>query len=168
MAKKPAPKKPTMPAAKPAAKTAAKKRASKKAPAKAAKKPPANVGRPVATGKGATPADIGVDLVNSFNAGNHNDVGPKWWAKDIVSIEGVGMAWNGRKAVDAKNAEWDRENEMVGASAEGPFVGATGFAVKFHVDVRNRDTGQVSPMHEIGVYTIKNGKIAVEEFMYGA
>lgn len=160
MAKKPAAKKPTKAVAKPAVK--------KKAPAKAAKKPPANAPRPVFTGKGATPADIGVDLVNSFNAGKLNDVGPKWWAKDIASIEGVGMAWQGRKAVDAKNAEWERENEIVGASAEGPFVGATGFAVKFHIDVRNRATGQTSAMHEIGVYTVKNGKIAVEEFMYGA
>ena len=57
---------------------------------------------------------------------------------------------------------------MHGASAEGPFVGATGFAVKFTIDLETKSTGKRETMTEVGVYTVKNGKIVQEEFMYHA
>lgn len=122
----------------------------------------------VKTGPGMSPMEIGSKLVADFNAGKmHLN---EMWSPAIVSIEGVGVsqAWNGRKAVDAKNAWWASEHTVHGASAEGPYVGATGFAVKFVIDVETRSTGTREMMTEIGVYTVKNGKIVQEEFMYRA
>jgi len=122
----------------------------------------------IKTGPGMSPMEIGSKLVADFNAGKmHLN---EMWSPAIVSIEGVGVSqsWHGRKAVDAKNAWWSGEHTVHGASAEGPYVGATGFAVKFVIDVETKSTAKREMMTEIGVYTVKNGKIAQEEFMYHA
>lgn len=164
-----------------ASKSAAKPKSSKKAP-KAAKRSAKKSSAPkkssakrdplapvaVSTGSGMSPMEIGSKLVADFNAGKMhlNDM----WSPAIVSIEGVGVsqAWNGRKAVDAKNSWWASEHIVHGASAEGPFVGATGFGVKFVIDVETKSSAKRELMTEIGVYTVKNGKIVQEEFMYRA
>lgn len=165
--------------AKKAAKKTSKKVASRpvgKKPVKKAAKIPAgkkDAHAPVAvsTGKGASAADIGRDLVAHFNAGK-NDA--ELWAKHfnfkaLESIEGlgVGMKWVGGNAVEAKNQWWIADHVVHGARAEGPFVGSTGFAVRFTMDVETKSTGTRETMNEVGVYTVQNGKIIREEFMYG-
>lgn len=149
--------------AKPAKKTG---KSAGKAGAGGAPLPPG--ARLVSTGKGATPAELGAKLVSLFNQGSADAWVATVWDKGIVSCEGVGanMEWVGRKAVEAKNAEWSRANTVLGASAEGPFVGSTGFAVKFRVHVRDNATGAEQHMSEVGVYTVRDGKIVREEFMY--
>lgn len=123
---------------------------------------------PVSTGSGASVAEIGGDLVALFNAGQFSEVERKWWSPEIVSCEGMGVnaEWQGRHAAQAKNAWWYGENQMIGASAEGPYLGASGFAVKFRMEYKVRATDEVKNMAEVGVYTVLNGKIAREEFMY--
>lgn len=164
---------------KPAAKSSSKKSAAKK-PVKASTKKPAaklaskaksapamdNPSR-VTTGKGPGPEAIGRDLVSMFNRGLFKEIEDKFWSPSIVSVEGIGMAWHGRKAVEAKNNGWMEQNEIQGAAAEGPFVGASGFAVKFRMDVVERASGKRTVMDEVGVYTVQDGKIVREEFMYG-
>jgi hypothetical protein len=49
---------------------------------------------------------------------------------------------------------------------EGPWVGATGFAVKYKIDVSQQSTGQRSQMEERAVHTVQNGKIVREEFHF--
>jgi hypothetical protein len=125
--------------------------------------------RAVTTGKGAGPAEVGADLVAMFNRGEFAAIEEKWWSPKITSVEGVGvaMAWEGRKAVVAKNKGWMETNAIRSARAEGPFVGASGFAVKFWMDVEEKTSGKRTEMEEVGVYEVKNGKIVREEFMYG-
>jgi hypothetical protein len=126
--------------------------------------------RAISTGKGAAPAEIGADLVARFNRGEFQEIEETWWSPKVTSVEGVGvaMAWEGRKAVQAKNKGWTEANAIRSARAEGPFVGATGFAVKFFMDVEEKATGKRTAMEEVGVYEVKNGKIVREEFMYGS
>jgi len=160
-----------------AAKSAAKGKGgakSKKGDARgksAGKKKKADALKPKAikTGKGMSPAEVGAELVRMFNAGQFAEIEERFWSPKITSIEGAGvsMAWEGRKAVRAKNEEWMADHVIHGGSAEGPYVGATGFAVKFSMDVETKSTGERMQMSEIGVYTVKNGKITTEEFMYG-
>lgn len=153
-----------------AAKKTVKRGASKAK--KGAKKPGAKrdpmAPETIKTGPGMSPMEIGSRLVADFNSGKMhlNDM----WSPSIVSIEGVGVsqAWRGRKAVDAKNEWWAGEHVVHGASAEGPFVGATGFSVKFVIDVETKSSGTRETVTEVGVYTVKNGKIVQEEFMYKA
>jgi hypothetical protein len=124
---------------------------------------------PVSTGSGASPMEIGRDLVARFNAGQlGGEIEDRWWAPNITSVEGVGiaMAWSGREKVEEKNRAWMETHIIHGASAEGPYVGATGFAVKFRMDIEDKTTGKREVMEEVGVYTVEKGKIVREEFMY--
>lgn len=123
---------------------------------------------PVSTGSGPSPMEIGQDLVTMFNAGQLAEIEKKWWSPRITSVEGVGvaLAWSGREAVEEKNRRWMETHRLHGASAEGPYVGATGFAVKYRLDVEDTTTGKREMMEEVGVYTVEDGKIVREEFMY--
>lgn len=144
---------------KPAARGASGKKPAKKA---------ATV-RAVKTGPGPGPGEIGRALVEMFNRGQWTEIEDRFWSPGIVSCEGEGVAmeWVGRNAVRQKGEQWYAENQVHGASAEGPYVGASGFAVRFRMDVENRANGQRTLMEEVGVYEVKNGKIVREEFMYG-
>lgn len=162
--------------AKKAAKKAVKKAVGKKAgkPAKKSAKKPAAKGlapvRSIGTGKGATVLDLGKDFVQMFNAGTaDHKIWDALFAKNWVSIEGfgVGMLFDGRKAVEAKCAEWVASHEIHGASCEGPYCGSTGFAVKLNMDVTDKNSGQRMVMQEIAFYTVQGGKIIQEEFCYG-
>jgi len=123
----------------------------------------------VNTGSGLSPIEIGSKLVSDFNVGKA-EITDELWGNDITSIEGLGvnLGWKGRKAVDEKNSQWSATHRIHGASAEGPYVGSTGFTVKFKIDVEDTSTGDRIVMDEVGVYTVKNGKIITEEFMYRA
>lgn len=122
----------------------------------------------VSTGPGASAMELGQQLVSLFNQGKADQWIRAVWAPQIESIEGVGMGmgWRGKKAVEAKNAGWMATHKVHGASAEGPYVGSTGFCVKLKMDVEDTTNGQRMNMEEIGTYTVKNGKIIREEFMY--
>jgi hypothetical protein len=156
-AKKPAPK--SKPASKPA---------KKPAPKKPAASTPAYPGNPepINTGGGTSSEEIGKQLVANFNKGKWQ-IDTKLWSPNLVCIEAGGMAWRGLKNVEAKNNFWSKGNTPLGGSAEGPYVGATGFAVKFRMDIKDNATGRRTIMEEIGVYTVLKGKIIQEEFMYG-
>lgn len=170
--KKPAPKVVKKSASKPASKSA-------KKPVKTSAKPVAKksakggaVGAPgmfdVSTGSGATPIQVGQTIVQLFNQGKFQEIEEMYWSPGIESIEGFGVSkgWRGIAAVAQKGAEWMADHVIHGASAEGPFVGATGFAIRFRMDVETKSTGAREMMDEVGVYTVKDGKIAREEFMY--
>jgi hypothetical protein len=160
-------------AGKPVAKTA--KKAARTPAAKAAKRvtasapaAPAQNPEVLSTGSGASALDIGQSLVSMFNEGKFKEIEEAYWSKDVVSIEGFGvnMAWHGRAKVEEKNAGWMADHVIHGASAQGPYVGATGFAVKFQMDVETKSSGQRQVMEEVGVYDVRDGKIVREEFMY--
>jgi hypothetical protein len=163
------PKKP-MPAAT-TKKTATKPIPVEKAAAKkVAPRPVASAPRPVKTGKGAAPLDVGRSLVELARGGRGSEVEKKWWSPNVVSIEGLGlsMEWIGSKAAHQKAVEWEADHIVHGVEIEGPFVGASGFAVRFKMEVETKSTGQHEKMEEVGVYTVENGKIVREEFMYRA
>lgn len=143
-------------------------KAAKKEAKKARKQSKRLAPREVKTGKGQSPFEVGKALVEMFNKGQFSEIEEMFWSPKVESIEGYGVSlvWKGRKAVEAKNAEWMSTHKIHSAAAEGPFVGATGFAVKFKMDVEETPTGKRQAMEEVGVYRIKNGKIVEEEFMY--
>lgn len=151
-------------------KTAAKKPAKKSNKKKSAPKRNPLAPVPISTGKGDSAMDIGTNLVRMFNAGQWKtgEIEKKYWSPRIVSIEGVGTAlgWHGVKAARSKGEEWMRDNVIHSCSAEGPFVGATGFSVKYTMDVETKSTGMRQTMVEVGVYSVLKGKIIQEEFMY--
>ncbi len=145
------------------------KKAGKKSAKKAGRRGGASVGPfDVRTGRGSTPGEIGKDLVASFNTQTPDEqIWKKWFSPQIVSIEGHGQGWRGTKGLKAKSAEFHQRFVVHNARAEGPYVGGTGFAVKFTMEMEDKTTGERHSGTEVGVYTVKNGKIVQEEFMYG-
>jgi hypothetical protein len=148
----------------------AKARKAAKPAKKAARKGAGTAPKPVKTGRGSTPRQIGDAVVAHFNKGGPDkELWAQHWHPGAESVEGEGMAmaWKGRKAIAAKSDWWVANNTVHSASAEGPYVGATGFSIKFRMDVEEKASGKRTQMEEVGVYTVQNGKVIREEFMYG-
>lgn len=92
-----------------------------------------------------------------------------FWADDVVSIEameGPNQRAVGKAAVHGKSEWWFGAHEVHSFGVEGPFVNGDQFALGFKIDVTNRESGQRMKMDEIGLYTVKNGKISEERFFY--
>lgn len=124
--------------------------------------------KPVKIGKGAAPLDVALAVTDLLRKGAAQEVESDWLASGIESVEGAGvaLAWSGKKAVLAKYRAWEADHEIHSMQIEGPWVGATGFALRYAIDVTQKSTGQRSQMEEIAVYSVKNGKIAREEFHF--
>jgi hypothetical protein len=151
-------------AARPVAKT------SKKPVKATAKKATSKPGKPdtISTGPGPSPADLGKTLVELFNQNKADDWIKGVWSKNVESIEGTGQVARGPAQILAKWDWWTSNHEVMGASAEGPYVGATGFATKYQLHVKDKSTGADMHMTEVAVYTVEKGKITREEFMYSS
>lgn len=169
VAKKPARAAANAPARKAARSTA--RPMAKKTAKKTARKAAGRASGPkkVSSGRGATPGEIGRALVEHFNAMQPDtELWKRHFHPRFVSIEGSGESWAGVKAIGAKCRAWMDAHVVHSARATGPFVGATGFAVEFEMDVESKDGSMPrTRFREIGVYTVKNGKVVQEEFMYG-
>lgn len=102
-------------------------------------------------------------------AGDFDQAGETFWADDVVSLEpmpGDMARVEGREAVAKKGEWWAQNNEVHGVEVEGPFVFGDQFAVRFSMDVTPKG-GERLQMDEIGLYTVRDGKIVEERFMYG-
>jgi hypothetical protein len=115
-------------------------------------------------------ATIGEAVVAHVNSGAESDR-PLWdqhFDPGFTSVEGDGSAYEGIDAVQKKCDEWLAAHTIHSCVAEGPFVGAGGFAVRYAMDLEPNDgSWPRTRMTEIGVYTVNNGKVVREEFWYG-
>ncbi len=104
-----------------------------------------------------------------LKAGQHDEAAAQYNAEDIVSIEqmeGPMARLEGKAAVKAKGEWWYANHEWHGGDVQGPFVNGDQFAVIFDMDVTAKQTGQRMQMREVGLYTVKGGKIVEERFFY--
>ena len=113
------------------------------------------------------------ETANAFAAllktGDHEGAAKAFNADNIVSFEpmdGQMARCEGREAVQAKSDWWYANHEIHSVTTEGPFLNGSQFAVRFFMDVTTKETGQRVEMAEIGLYTIRDGKIAEERFFY--
>ena len=90
--------------------------------------------------------------------------------KDIISVEA--MARDGRspetrgsEGVRGKIDWWVNSMEVHSFKVGEPFVAHDRFVVQYHVDVTDKESKNRFQMSEVGVYTVKNGKIVREEFL---
>ena len=92
------------------------------------------------------------------------------YAKDIVSVEPREMEnmpaeMRGIDQVRGKT-EWREKNMQVhSAKVTGPFVARDTFVVQFDVDVTDKASNKRMQMSEVGIYIVKEGKVAREEFL---
>lgn len=112
--------------------------------------------------------EIAEDLVAMCKAGQFDESGEKYWADDVVSIEpmpGDMQRIAGKAGVKAKGDWWAANHEVHDVLVEGPYVNGDQFAVRFRMDVTPKGGHRMS-LDEIGLYTIRDGKIAEERFFY--
>ena len=90
--------------------------------------------------------------------------------KDIVSVEartsdGSSPETRGIDAVRGKVDWWLGAMEVHSFKANGPFVAHDRFVVQYDADVTDKNSKKRFELSEVGVYTVKNGKIVREEFL---
>jgi hypothetical protein len=117
-----------------------------------------------------TTQDIAADFTALCAAGKFDEAGEKYWSDEVVSLEAMpgDMARiAGKDAVRGKGEWWSNAHDVHDSKVQGPYVNGDQFAVRFTMDVTQKDTGQRVSMDEVGLYTVKDGKIVEEKFLYG-
>ena len=89
---------------------------------------------------------------------------------NVVSVEAYGMGGGspetrGKEGVRGKVDWWVNSMEVHSFDAKGPFVAHDRFVVQYDADVSDKKTKERRKMSEVGVYTVKDGKIVREEFL---
>src|SRR5438876_11612917 len=92
------------------------------------------------------------------------------YAKDIVSVEPREMEnmpaeMRGLDQVRGKTEWWEKNFEVHSSKVGGPFVARDTFVVQFAVDVTEKASKKRTQMSEGGMYKVKDGKVAHEEFL---
>jgi hypothetical protein len=90
--------------------------------------------------------------------------------KDIVSVEASGMGGDSpeKRGIDQIRGKvdwWVNNMQVHSFKVSGPFVAHDRFVVQYDVDVTDKASKKRMQMSEVGVYTVKNGKIVREEFL---
>lgn len=115
-----------------------------------------------------TTKEIADDLVAMLKQGRFDESGEKYWADDVVSLEAMegDMARiQGKAGVRGKGEWWAANHEVHSTVIEGPYLNGDQFAVRFTMDLTPKG-GERHTMDEVGVYTVKDGKIVEERFFY--
>ncbi|MGB9148881.1 MAG: SnoaL-like domain-containing protein [Burkholderiales bacterium] len=115
--------------------------------------------------------DIANKLVNFCKQGKNDEALNTLYADDAVSVEagmppGMDPEAKGKTAIKAKGDWWLANHEVHSASVTGPWPHGDRFIVGFQFDVTHKPSGQRMKMDEVGLYTVRNGKIVREEFFY--
>ncbi|CAN7414308.1 nuclear transport factor 2 family protein [Mesorhizobium amorphae] len=116
-----------------------------------------------------TTAEIAKDFTELLKQGNNEAAAEKYNADNIASYEamdGPMAVCEGKDTVKQKGQWWQENHEVHGGSVEGPYVNGDQFAVRFKFDITPKATGERVTMDEVGLYTVKNGKITEERFYY--
>jgi ketosteroid isomerase-like protein len=119
-----------------------------------------------------TTANIANRLVEMCREGKYMEAIEELYADDVVSLEPVDHGptiparVEGKDAVRAKNIAWSENSENHGIRVDGPFIGTDQFAVRFHIDSTPKATGRRVQVTEMALYTVRDGKIVMEEFYY--
>ena len=116
-------------------------------------------------------ATIANELVALCREGRNLDAIERLYSPDIVSVEPVGNAqmpaeMKGTAAIRGKNEWWLANHDVHEARVTGPLLGDGRFAVHYDYDVTFKPAGRRFRMAEMALYTVKDGKIAREEFYY--
>ncbi len=92
------------------------------------------------------------------------------YAKEIVSVEAREMEnmpaeMRGIDQVRGKTDWWEKNMEVHSVKVSGPFVARDTFVVQFDIDVTEKESKKRMQMSEVGIYTVKDGKVSREEFL---
>ena len=114
--------------------------------------------------------EVAAKLVDLCRKGEWMNAIDTLYASDIVSVEAHEMEnmpaeMRGLDQVRGKTKWWEENMEVHSAKISGPFVARDTFVVQFDVDVTEKASKKRSQMSEVGIYTVKDDKVAREEFL---
>ena len=115
--------------------------------------------------------EIAKKLADLCRQGKNAEALDTLFSADVVSVEagappGMEREAKGLAAVKAKGEWWRANHEIHSASVTGPWPHDDKFVVGFQYDVTNKPSGKRMKMDEVGLYTVRDGKIVREEFFY--
>lgn len=119
-----------------------------------------------------TTLEVGKQLVDLCKQGKNDECMDTLYHPDIVSVEAASspnMPAEARGlATIRERAKWWGDNHTIhSAKAEGPYPHGDRFIVHFTYDVTSKPMGNKRiTLDEMGLYTVKDGKIVREEFFY--
>src|SRR3981189_668701 len=92
------------------------------------------------------------------------------YAKDIVSVESRAnesgsFETRGIEGVRGKVNWWLDAMETHSVKVHGPYVAHDRFVVRYDMDVTDKSSKKRMQISEVGVYSVKDGKITREEFL---
>lgn len=117
--------------------------------------------------------EIANGLVDLCRQGKHLKAVEKYYSDNIVSVEsasapGMLAEMKGIDAIRGKNQWWVDNHEVHSAEVNGPYLAENQFAIQFKFDVTQKGSGKRFQMEEMGLYTVKDGKVVHEHFYYNA
>ena len=124
-----------------------------------------------------TTAEVAQKLTSLCQQGKFDEAMEATYANNIVSVEAHDRpAMGGLPAMPRetrgldnvrKKAQWWNENHTIhSCKVAGPFSSVDKFAVTFDLDVTFKPANKRMQMSEVAIYTVENGKIVHEEFLY--
>jgi ketosteroid isomerase-like protein len=116
----------------------------------------------------ATTSDVAQSLVAMCRAGKFEQPYDALFAANARSVEATGETAAGMDAIHAKGKMFTEKNDVNGFTVGDPCVGGDLFAVPFTFDITEKATGKHMNLEEIGLYTVRDGKIVAERFLYQA
>lgn len=121
--------------------------------------------------------DVARGVMDLVNASRFEEAIDAYYAPHIVSVEAMGgdddpmpREMTGIDAIRGKVQWWGENHDVHEVKVEGPFPhGDDKFALIYDLDVTSKVPGREGrmQMREVGVYTVRDGKIVREEFYYG-
>ena len=114
--------------------------------------------------------EVATKLVELCREGKFREAMESLYAQDIVSVEAQEMEnmpaeMRGLDQVRGKTDWWEQNMEVHNAKVTGPFVARDTFVVQFDIDVTEKTSKKRMQMSEVGIYTVKDGKVAREDFL---
>ncbi len=118
-----------------------------------------------------TTMEIAQKMVELCKQGKNAEARDTLFADDLVSVEaggppGMDREARGLAAVKAKSEWWTSNHDIHSANVTGPWPHDDRFIVGFQYEVTFKPDGSKRKLDEVGLYTVRNGKIVREEFFY--
>ncbi len=118
-------------------------------------------------------ASLAYRCIELWNQNRYRDAYEAFYSDDAVKVEPASWGDHPNEIIGkdklADHEEWLTEDWLSINSvsiAEGPFIGADGFAVIIKSDFTFKDSGERHIFREVGHFTVRGGKIVREEYLY--
>ncbi|MEM9252812.1 MAG: nuclear transport factor 2 family protein [Planctomycetota bacterium] len=117
---------------------------------------------------------IGKRLVELCKQGENQKAVEELYADDVTNVElmempGFSLRTEDKASTLAESAKWFAMHDIHRFEVKGPWPHGDRFAVMFDMDITAKEgpmAGQRMQGDEIGLYTVKDGKIALVEWFY--